>query len=210
MILTVSQYHTLCFLTKNYYTCSRWVLRVSMWQLYGFIICFRADPLRSSCMPVCLSDCTAFWNIHRSSVLTASVWLLHGWSHLKLLPSRRMFCVHIKTMHQFTVHIIRSHILRMHVWLAVTCYLHYWQNGLGLLRATIVTRGWNAYRNKSQHRKLTQENKILPPLLTGLEPATFRSRVQNSTTELLPLPGEFCSDGFCISVPVGDSFLCLV
>ena len=29
-----------------------------------------------------------------------------------------------------------------------------------------VTRGWNGYRNKSQHRKLTLEKKILPPLHT--------------------------------------------
>ena len=49
-----------------------------------------------------------------------------------------------------------------------------------LLRATAVTRGWNGYRNKNQHRKLTMEKKILPPLLPGLEPETFRSRVRHS------------------------------
>ena len=58
----------------------------------------------------------------------------------------------------------------------------------GLLRATVVTRGWNGYRNKSQHRKLTPETKILPSLLQGFEPATFRSRVGDLTTELSPLP----------------------
>ena len=31
-----------------------------------------------------------------------------------------------------------------------------------LLRATAETQGWNGYRNKSQHRKLTLEKKILP------------------------------------------------
>ena len=64
--------------------------------------------------------------------------------------------------------------------LAVTCHLHFWQNDLGLLRATAVTRGWNGYRNKSQHRKLTLQKKILPPLQQGFEPATFRSRVRRS------------------------------
>ena len=49
-----------------------------------------------------------------------------------------------------------------------------------LLRAAVVTRGWNGYQNKSQHRKLTMEKKILPPLLQGFEPATFRSRVRRS------------------------------
>ena len=45
------------------------------------------------------------------------------------------------------------------------------------LRATAVTRGWNGYRNKSQHRKLTPEKKILQPFLQGLEAGTFGSRV---------------------------------
>ena len=57
-----------------------------------------------------------------------------------------------------------------------------------VLRAIAATRGWNGYRNKSQHRKLTLGKKILPPLLSGLEPATFESRVRCSTTELSLLP----------------------
>ena len=46
--------------------------------------------------------------------------------------------------------------------LAVTCHLQFWQKDQEILRATAVTRGWNGYRNKSQHRKLTLEKKILP------------------------------------------------
>ena len=68
------------------------------------------------------------------------------------------------------------------------CYLHVWQNDRNLLRATAVTLGWNGYRNKSQHRKLTSNKKIIPPLQPGLEPTTFRSRVRRSTTEVSPLP----------------------
>ena len=64
----------------------------------------------------------------------------------------------------------------------------YWINDQDVLRATAATRGWNGYRHKSQHRKLTLEKKILPPLLSGLEPATFESRVRRSTTELSLLP----------------------
>ena len=41
--------------------------------------------------------------------------------------------------------------------LLVTCHLHFWQNGRDLLRATAVTRAWNGYRNKCQHRQLTLE-----------------------------------------------------
>ena len=56
----------------------------------------------------------------------------------------------------------------------------------GFLRATAVIRGWNGYRNKSQHRKLTLEKKSLPPLLPGLEPATFWSRVRRSNHWAIP------------------------
>ena len=43
-------------------------------------------------------------NIHRRGVVSYSaIWLLHGWCHVKLLPSRRTICVHQTTMHQFTV-----------------------------------------------------------------------------------------------------------
>ena len=59
---------------------------------------------------------------------------------------------------------------------AVSCHLHFWQNDRDLLRATAVTRRWNGYRNKSQHRKLTLEKIAVPPLLLGIEPANFRSR----------------------------------
>ena len=49
----------------------------------------------------------------------------------------------------------KSHIRKVYACLAVTCHLHFWQNGRDFLRATVVTRGWNGYRNKSQHRKST-------------------------------------------------------
>ena len=40
-----------------------------------------------------------------------------------------------------------------------------------LLRVTAVTQGWNVYQDKCRHRQLTlDEKKILPPLLSGLEP----------------------------------------
>ena len=58
-------------------------------------------------------------------------------------------------------HFIQSHIGRVYACLAVTCHLHFWQNDGDLLHATAVTRGWNGYRNKSQHRKLTLEKNLL-------------------------------------------------
>ena len=76
----------------------------------------------------------------------------------------------------------KIHINKVYACLAVTCHLHFWQNDRDFLRATVVTRarGWNGYRNKSQHRKSTLEKKILPPFQQGFEPATFQSRVRCS------------------------------
>ena len=38
----------------------------------------------------------------------------------------------------------KSHIRKVYACLAVTCHLHFWQNDRDFLRATVVTRGWNA------------------------------------------------------------------
>ena len=40
--------------------------------------------------------------------------------------------------------------------------------------------------NKSQHTKLTQEKKILPPFLPEFELAIFRSRVRRSNQQAIP------------------------
>ena len=80
----------------------------------------------------------------------------------------------------------KIHIRKVYACLAVTCHLHFWQNDRDFLRATAVTRGWNGYRNKSQHRKSTLEKKILPPFQQGFEPATFQSRVRCSNHWAIP------------------------
>ena len=83
---------------------------------------------------------------------------------------------------------MQSHIRKVYVCLAVTCHLHFWQNDRGLLLATAVTRRWNGYWNKSQHKKLTLEKKILLPLQQEFEPATFRSRVRRCNHWAIPTP----------------------
>ena len=96
------------------------------------------------------------------------------------------FCVHHTTMHHVTS--CKATYVRCKACLAVTCHLCFWWNDRGILRATAVTQGWNGHRNKSQHRKLTLEKKILPPLLQRFEPATFRSRVRSSNHWAIPAP----------------------
>ena len=73
----------------------------------------------------------------------------------------------------------KIHIRKVYACLAVTCHLHFWQNDRDFLRATAVTRGWNGYRNKSQHRKSTLEKKILPPFQQG-----FSVEVRHTTLNL--------------------------
>ena len=82
----------------------------------------------------------------------------------------------------------KSHIRKVYACLAVTCHLHFWQYDRDFLHATVVTRGWNGYRSKSQHRKSTLEKKILPPFQQGFEPATFQSRVRRSNHWAIPAP----------------------
>ena len=107
-----------------------------------------------------------------------------------------MRCCRFGTSSMYTIqpctrlqcHFIQSHIGRVYVCLAVTCHLHFWQNDQDLLCATVVTRGWNGYQNKNQHRKLALEKKILQSLLPGLEPGTFWSWVRHSNHWAIPTP----------------------
>ena len=69
---------------------------------------------------------------------------------------------------------------------------------LGFLHATVVTRGWNRYQNKSQLRKSTLEKKILLLLQQGFEPATFQSQVWRSNSELSPLCGVLLTVQWCL------------
>ena len=123
--------------------------------------------------------------ISKSRISTKVVYLHHFWV-VTWLVSRETAAVwahFVYTMQPCTMsrHFMQSHIRRLYACLAVTCYLHFWQNDRDPLCAIAVTRGWGGYQNKSQHRKLTLEKKILPPLLQGFEPATFQSRVRRST-----------------------------
>ena len=99
----------------------------------------------------------------------------------------------------------KSHIRKVYACLAVTCHLHFWQNDRDFLRATVVTRGWNGYRNKSQHRKSTLEKKILPPFQQGFKPATFQSRVRRSNHWAIPAPLICCDCSVTLPTWLGQT-----
>ena len=115
---------------------------------------------------------------------------MHDWCHVKCCRFGASSVYTIQPCIRLQYHFIQSHIGRVYACLAVTCHLHFWQNDRDLLRATAVTWGWNEYRNKSQHRKLTLERKRLPPLLPELEPGTFRSRVRCSNHCAITAPAQ--------------------
>ena len=148
------------------------------WQLllHSAILCSRADSLRSHViLHEWLAFYSAFLNIHQGGVLTVLA------SHETTAISAQVLWT---SYNHAPCHFMQSHIRKMYACLAVTCYLHFWQNDRDLLRATAVTRGWNRYRNKSQHRELTLEKKILRPVL----PATLPSRVRRSNHWAIPAP----------------------
>ena len=101
--------------------------------------------------------------------------------------SRHVLCTaYYTTMYDFTVSLnAKAHTQGAFV---SSCNLHFLQNDRDLVRATAVTRGWNRYRNKSQHRKSTMEKKISSRSCRDSNPRPFGHESGALTTELSPLP----------------------
>ena len=141
------------------------------------------EQTHCACMWFYMSDYffIAFFNIHRSGVLTALAWLV---AHETAAVSAQVLCT---PYNHAPCHFMQSHIRKVYACLAVTCHLHFWQNDRDLLRATAVTRGRNGYRNKSQHRKSTLEKKFSRRSCRDSNPRPFDHESGALTTELSPL-----------------------
>ena len=154
------------------------LMTIDWWLMIAYIVLFSALVSRLTAFACGSTWVTSFiarfLNTHWSGVLTALAWLV---PHETAAVSAQVLCT---PYNHAPCHFMQSHIRKVYACLAVTCHLHFWQNDRDLLHATAVTRGWNGYRNKIQHRKSTLEKKILPPLQQGFEPATFQSRVRLS------------------------------
>ena len=104
------------------------------------------------------THCTRMWFYMSEQLFIACFWIStevvclqhwHGWCHMKLLPSQHILCT---PYNHAPCHFMQSHIHKVHTCLAVTCHLHFWQNDWALLRATVVTQGWNGYWNKTAQK----------------------------------------------------------
>ena len=113
--------------------------------LYSAVLRSRPDSLRSH---VILHEWLAFYSAF--FWISTEVVYIQRWYETAAV-SAQVLCT---PYNHAPCHFMESHIRKVYVCLAVTCHLHFWQNDRDLLRATAVTRGWNGYRNKSQHRKL--------------------------------------------------------
>ena len=133
----------------------------------------------------------------------------HGWCHMKLLPSQHVLCT---PYNHAPCHFMQSHVHKVYVCLAVTCRLRFCQNDRNLLHATALTQGWNRYQNKCQHRKLTLEKRIFPPLQQGFKPATFWSHVWRSNHWAIPTPQQLSTQTclFLFHLPFLPSWVCPV
>ena len=112
--------------------------------IYTTILCFWETHCTLVIYNSKLNDCSftqCIFNSLQSGVLTELFWLLHGWCHLKLMPSSHRFWAHRATMHQFTV--LFKATYRGCMCVAIKCHQHFWQNERDLLGATATTQGWN-------------------------------------------------------------------
>ena len=137
------------------------------------------NKLHRARMWFCMNDLafySAFLNIYLSGALTALAWLVPR--ETAAISARS-----VNTIQPCTMSLIR----KVHVCLAVTCHLHCWQNDRDLSRATVVTRGWNGYRNKRTESWPWSERFFRRSRRDSI-PRPFNQESGALTTELSPLP----------------------
>ena len=108
------------------------------WLMIAYIALFSALLSRLTALACGSTWVTSFlWG----GVLAALAWLV---PHETATISVQVLCT---PYNHAPCHFMQSHIRKVYACLAVTCHLHFWQNDQDLLRATVVTQGWNGYWN---------------------------------------------------------------
>ena len=125
---------------------------------------------------------SAVLNIHRSGALTTLIWLVPR--ETAAVSARSVYTIQPCTM---LLH-AKPHTQGACVFSCnlPPALLAEWPGFF--LRATAVTRGWNGYRNKSQHRKSTLEKKFSRRSSRDSNPRPFNHESGALTTELSPFP----------------------
>ena len=101
----------------------------------------------------------------------SAVWLLHGWCHVKLLPSRRTFTI-----------IEATYVGCMYVLVYVTCHLHVWQNDRDLCCCGNVGVERIQKYASAQKAEPGEEN-----VFAGNQTRDLSMMIRRSTTQLYPL-----------------------
>ena len=101
-------------------------------------------------------------NIHQSGVLTVLAWLV---PHETAAISAQVLCT---PYNHAPSHFKQNHICKVYACLAITCHLHFWQNDQDLLRAIVVTQGWNGYQNKESAQKVNPGEENSPTTPAGI------------------------------------------
>ena len=135
-------------------------LKLSAHALYKVFLLWRQIFLQCVCVCVCVTRQNS-WTVWQETVNLTFLFLFFL-NQLQLLLSWCLMSSDVIWHIRDKLWPMPKHgsIRKVHACLAVTCHLHFWQNDRDFLRATVVTRGWNGYRNRSQHRKSTLEKKI--------------------------------------------------
>ena len=140
-----------------------------------------------------MSDCVLLYRLFLISTYVVYLWCCIAGATWNCCRQGAISVYTIQPCTSLQCHFNQSHIGRVYVCLVVTCHLHFWRNDRDLLRATAVTRGWNGYRNKSQHRKLSMEKKKRKKKNSrrscgDSNQGPFDHESDALTTELFPLP----------------------
>ena len=137
------------------------------WLMIAYIVLFSALLSRLIALACGSTWLTSFIARFGFWISTEVVYLQLAWlvPHETAAVSAQVLCT---PYNHVPCHFMQSHIRKVYACLAVTCHLHFWQNDRDLLPATAVTRGWNRYRNTSQHRKIDPGEENSPAAPAGI------------------------------------------
>ena len=141
--------------------CMHACVRVCAISTFSSVGSLSSNHLRM-CMYLCVhiyrhsTEWTAMWICQCSAYHTHTHTHTHTHSHTIWAPTG----LKVDTAVSVSACNCTQNTFQIQLWTILINLLHlqFWHNDRGLSCATVVRRGWNAYRNKSQHAELALEN----------------------------------------------------